>query len=107
MKEKTMRLSLDKIYNETERLKQKYDDSNTNFAFFDNNPQYQKIFKKLKKQLLYILLETIIINIFSSINYFNITNEKEGIGLSNFCISIVLLSMFIILLISIKLGLLK
>ena len=107
VKEKTMRLELEKIYNETERLKQKYDENNSNLSFFDNNPQFQRIFIKIEKQLLYILLEAIIMNIFSSINFFNITNEKEGIGLSNFCISIALFAMSIILLISLKLGLLK
>ena len=107
MKEKTMRMEIEKIYNETERLKQKYDDNNSNFYFLDNNTQFQKIYKKIKKQLLYILLEAIIINIFSSINYFIITNEKEGISLSNFCLSISLFAMSILLLILLKMGLLK
>ena len=42
MKEKTMRMEIDRIYNETERLYQKYEGKNDNLHLYSNNPQYKK-----------------------------------------------------------------
>lgn len=107
MKEKTMREEIDKIYKETERQNQKYEKENSYVYLFGNNPQFQKFLKKIKKQLIYCLIEGILINIFSSIFFFKVTGEKEGIALTSFCLSIGLFVLSIIVFISLKLGLLN
>ena len=107
MKEKTMREEIDKIYKETERQNQKYEKENSYVYLFGNNPQFQKFLKKIKKQLIYCLIEGILIYIFSSIFFFKVTGEKEGIALTSFCLSIGLFVLSIILFISLKLGLLN
>ena len=107
MKEKTMRKAADEIYSETERLKEKYEEKNSNIHIFDNNPQFQKILKKVKSQILCFLLEGIYLNIFNIIIYFSIKNGKEGMGLSSFCLSIGFLAISLILLISLNIGFLN
>ena len=107
MKEKTMREEMDKIYKETERQNQKYEIENSYIYLFGNNPQFQKFLKKIEKQLIYCLIEAIFINIFSSIFFFKVTGEKEGIVLTSFCLSIGLFVLSIILFISLKIGLLS
>ena len=107
MKEKTMRMEIDKIYNETERLYQQYEGKNDNLHLYSNNPQYKKYIKKLEKQILYFIMAEIILNIYSTINYFKLTKENEEISLTNYCLSNVLIAFTIILLITLKLGLLN
>ena len=107
LKERTMRMEVDKMNNETERLKKNYEEKNSYLHSFDNNPQFQKMLKMVAKQLTLILIEGIIIGIFSSLLYFYITQRKEGLALSSFCISISEISLSIILFIGLKLGLLN
>jgi len=107
IKEKTMRIEIDKIYKETERMKQKYEEKSSNLHKFDNNPQFQKMLNGVGKQLFYLLLETILLNIFSSLIYFVVTQGKDGISLVSFSLSVILFAFSILLLISLKLGLLN
>jgi hypothetical protein len=107
LREKTMIIEADKIYNETERLKKKYEEKNSYLHLFNNSPQFQKMLKNVSKQLVYIFIEGILINIFSSLLYFYITKRKEGLALSSFCLSISELSMCIILFVGLRLGLLN
>ena len=107
IKEKTMRMEVDKIYKETERMKQKYEEKNSNLHKFDNNPQFQKMLNGVGKQLFYLLLETILLNIFSSLIYFVVTQGKDGISLVSFSLSVILFAFSILLLTSLKLGLLN
>ena len=107
IKEKTMRMEIDKIYKETERMKQKYEEKSSNLHKFDNNPQFQKMLNGVGKQLFYLLLETILLNIFSSLIYFVVTQGKDGISLVSFCLSVILFGFSILLLTSLKLGLLN
>ena len=107
LKEKTMRMEIDKIYKETERMKQKYEEKSSNLHKFDNNPQFQKMLNGVGKQLLYLLLETILLNIFSSLIYFVVTQGKDGISLVSFSLSILLFAFSLLLLTSLKLGLLN
>ena len=107
LKEKTMRMEIDKIYKETERMKQKYEEKSSNLHKFDNNPQFQKMLNGVGKQLFYLLLETILLNIFSSLIYFVVTQGKDGISLVSFCLSVILFAFSLLLLTSLKLGLLN
>ena len=107
LKERTLRMEADKIYNETERLKKKYEEKNSYLHLFDNNPQFQKMLKLVGKQLIYIFIESIFINIFSSLLYFYITKRKEGLALASFCLSISEISMCVLLFAGLKLGLLN
>ena len=70
LKEKTMRLEVEKIYHETERLKNKYEEMNAHLHCFDNNPQFQNMLKMVGKQLRYFFIEGIILIIFSGLLYF-------------------------------------
>ena len=56
LKEKTMRMEIDKRYSETERLRKKYEELNSHVHTFDNNPQYQKMLKRVSNQLILIFL---------------------------------------------------
>ena len=107
LKEKTMRMEIDKIYKETERMKQKYEEKSSNLHKFDNNPQFQKMLNGVGKQLFYLLLETILLNIFSSLIYFVVTQGKDGISLVSFSLSVLLFAFSLLLLTSLKLGLLN
>ena len=107
LKEKTMRLELEKIDKETERMKQKYEERNSYFHFFNNNPQFQKMLNIVKKQLLVNFTLALFICIFSGLVYFYITKRKEGIALACFSLAIADIAIFIILFISLKLGLLN
>ena len=55
-----MRIEIDKRSNETERLKNKFEERNSHLHSFDNNPQYQKMLKRVSFQLFLILLGGII-----------------------------------------------
>ena len=107
LKEKTMKMEIDRIYNETERLYQQYEGKNDNLHLYSNNPQYKKYIKKLEKQILSFIIAEIILNIYSTINYFKLTKENEGISLANYCLSNILIAITIIIFIILKLGLLN
>ena len=107
LKERTLRMEADKIYNETERLKKKYEEKNSYLHLFDNNPQFQKMLKMVGKQLRYIFIEGIFINLFSSLLYFYITKRREGLALTSFCLSISEISMCVLLFAGLRLGLLN
>ena len=51
----TMRVEIEKVYNETERLKKKYEEKNSHLHSFDNNPQFQKMLNILDTQLKFFL----------------------------------------------------
>ena len=107
LKEKTMRIEIEKIQKETERIKQIYDEKNSFLHIFDNNPQFQKILKMVEKQLILIFIQAIVVCIFSSLIYFYITKKKQGLALSIFSLSIAEIAIFIILIFSLKIGLLN
>ena len=107
MKERTMRMELEKMYNETERLKNKYEEKNSNLYLFSNNPQFKKMIKEIEGKLFYFITIEIILNIYSAIIYFKLIGDNEGIGLSNLCLTIVLIAITSILLISLKIGVLN
>ena len=107
LREQTMRVEIEKVYNETERLKKKYEEKNSHLHSFDNNPQFQKMLKEVDKQLKFFFIEGIFLNIFSALLYFYITRKKEGLALSSFCLSVSEISICIILFIALRLGLLN
>ena len=107
LKERTMRLEVEKIYNETERLKNKYEEKMSYLHSFDNNPQFQKMLKMVGNQLRYFFIGGIFLIIFSALLYFYITKRKEGLALTSFCLSISEIAISVILFISLKLGLLN
>lgn len=107
LKERTMRMEAEKIYKETERLKNKYAEKNSYLHLFDNNPQFKNMLKMISNQLKYFFITGIFLNIFSSLLYFYITRRKEGLALSSFCLSISEISMCILLFIGLRLGLLN
>ena len=107
LKENTMRLQVAKMYNETERLKKKYEEKIAYFHSFDNNPQFQKMLKMVGKQLIYFFIQGIFLLIFSALFYFYVTRCKEGLALTSLCLSITEITFSIILFISLKLGLLN
>ena len=107
LKENTMRIEIEKIYKETERLKFKYEEKNSYIHLFDNNPQFQKMLKMVQKQIIYFFIEGILLNIFSVLLYFYYTHKKVGLALSGFCLSTAEIAICIILFFSLKIGLLN
>lgn len=107
LKERTMRMEIEKIDRETERLKQKYEEKNAYLHSFDNNPQFQKMLKSVEKQLLVIFIMGILVCSFSGIIYFYITNRKNGVSLASFSLSMAEICFVFILIITLKLGLLN
>ena len=107
LKERTMRMEIEKIDRETERLKQKYEEKNAYLHSFDNNPQFQKMLKSVEKQLLVIFIMGILVCSFSGIVYFYITNRKNGVSLASFSLSMSEICFVFILIITLKLGLLN
>ena len=79
IKERTMRIELDKIYNETERLKQEYEEKNMNYFLFDN-PQFKKMVKVVEKQLYYILSLSILLNISNIFIANKLSKDSGGIS---------------------------
>ena len=59
------------------------------------------------KQLFYLLLETILLNIFSSLIYFVVTPGNDGISLVSVSLSVILFAFSLWLWTSLKLGLLN
>ena len=107
LKEKTMRMEIDKRYSETERLRKKYEELNSHVHTFDNNPQYQKMLKRVSNQLILIFLGGIIYLIYSTIIYFYTSKKKEGISILGICLSISDIALCIILFIALNFGLLN
>ena len=107
LKERTMRIEVEKIYKESEKLKRKYEEKNSNLHLFDNNPQFQKMLKMVEKQIKYFFIEGVILIVFSAILYFNVTRRKEGLALASFCLSAPEVAICIILYTSLKIGLLN
>ena len=107
LRDQSMRYEIEKVYNETERLKKKYEEKKSHLHSFDNNPQFQKMLKTVDKQLKYFFIEGIFLNIFSALLYFYITRRKEGLALSSFCVSVSEIAICIILFIALRLGLLN
>ena len=107
LKERTMRIEVERIYKETERLKKMFEEKNSYLHSFDNNPQFQKMLKVVEKQLKYFFIVGLFINIFSATLYFYVTHKKGGLALSSFCISTPEIAISIILFASLKLGLLN
>lgn len=107
LKENTMRKEIDKRYNETERLRKKYEEKKSNLHTFDNNPQYKKMLKRVAKQLYLILICGIIYLIFNLIIYYITSNSKESSAILGICLSIIQISFCFILFIALNFGLLN
>lgn len=107
MKERTMRLEIEKINKETERFKKEYEEKNSYNYLFDNNPQFQKMLKKIQIQLSLILLISIIIFILNASLYFSLTKKKYGLTLVNSILSLGEIFLFFILFIFLKIRLLN
>ena len=107
MKERTMRLEIEKISRETERFKKEYEEKNSYKHIFDNNPQFQKMLKSIEIQLFIIFIISIVLFIFNAIFFFKISRKKFGLSLTNLILSMGEIAIFFILIISLKLGLLN
>lgn len=107
MKERTMRLEIEKISRETERFKKEYEEKNSYKRIFDNNPQFQKMLKSIEIQLFIIFIISIVLFIFNAIIFFKISRKKFGLSLTNLILSMGEIAIFFILMISLKLGLLN
>ena len=107
MKERTMRLEIEKISRETERFKKEYEEKNSYKRIFDNNPQFQKMLKSIEIQLFIIFIISIVLFIFNAIIFFKISRKKFGLSLTNLILSMAEIAIFFILIISLKLGLLN
>ena len=107
LKENTMRKEIDKRYNETERLRKKYEEKKSNLHTFDNNPQYKKMLRRVAKQLLLILLCGIIYLIFNLCIYYFTSNSKESSAILGMCLSITQIAFCFILFMSLYFGLLN
>ena len=107
IKERTMRLELEKISKETERFAKEYEERNSYKYIFDNNPQFQKLLKSVQNQLILIFIISIFVFIMNSIVYFNLTHKKFGISLANMALAVSDIAIIIVLIISLKIGLLN
>lgn len=107
LKERTMRMEIEKIDRETERIKQKYEEKNSFLHLFENDPQFQKMLKFVEKQLLLIFILGVIICILNALIYFYVSRGQMSLALANFILSIAEIAILVILFISLKLGLLN
>ena len=107
MKERTMRLEIEKINQETERFKKEYEEKNSYNYIFDNNPQFQKMLKTIQLQLLLIFLIALINLLLNLLLYFNFTKKKVGLTLVNAILSIGEISLFFVLFIFLQIKLLN
>ena len=107
LKEKTMRMEIDKKYTETERIKNKYEEKYSNLHTFDNNPQFQRMLKNVSNQLILFFIGGIIYFLFNNYIYFFANNKKQGLGIVGMCISIIAMTFCIILFIALNMGLLN
>jgi hypothetical protein len=106
LKERTMRLELEKINKETERFNKEYEEKNS-FKYLFDNPQFQKMLKMVQKQLLLIFIIAVFILILNSTIYFNLTKKKFWLSLVNMALTITSIAIFLVLIISINMGLLN
>ena len=106
MKENTMRDELDKISNETERLKQEYEEKNSKYYLF-KNPQFRKFIKNVEIQLFYLLGLSCLLTIFSITFIFSSAKGIEGIPIAALIITILFFSDNISLIACVKMGLLN
>ena len=106
IKERTMRLELEKINKETERFTKEYEEK-TSFKYLFDNPQFQKLLKTIQRQLLLIFIIAVFILILNSIIYFILTKKKFWLSLVGSALSISEIAIFLVLMISINMGLLN
>jgi hypothetical protein len=106
IKEHTMRNEVDKIYHETERLKQEYEEKNSNYYLF-SNPQFNKFIKKVEMQLYFLLSLVILLGIFSLLMLYNTNKSFEDFSISCLVISVLSFSNIIHLIACVKIGLLN
>ena len=107
LKENTMRNELDKISNETERLKQEYEEKSSKYYLFEN-PQFKKFIKNVEMQLLFLLGLSGLLSIFSiALIASNSTKEIGGFSIACLIITIMLVANNLILIACVKMGLLN
>ena len=106
IKENTMRNEVDKIYHETERLKQEYEEKNSNYFLF-SHPQFIKFLKKVEMQLYFLLSLVILLGIFSILMLNNTNKSFEVFSILCLVISVLSFSNTIHLIAFVKIGLLN
>jgi len=107
LKENTMRNELDKISNETERLKQEYEEKSSKYYLFEN-PQFKKFIKNVEMQLLFLLGLSGLLSIFSiALIISNSAKEIGGFSIACLIITIMLVANNLILIACVKMGLLN
>jgi hypothetical protein len=107
MKERTMRQEVDKIFQETERLKSQYEEKKSYIHFFDNNPQFQKLIHSIWCKLLIIFIHGLFIFLMNELAIWIILKKREGINIASLVISMAQESIVIVLMLSLKVGLLN
>lgn len=105
-RERHMRKEVDEYYNETERQKKKYLKDSMMYLY-SNDPQLQKIIKKVEKKIVIITLIGILLGFCSGINHFIIYKSKDGISLTTFILSILFFAINALLFSGLKIGLLN
>jgi len=107
LKENTMRNELDKISNETERLKQEYEEKSSKYYLFEN-PQFKKFIKNVEMQLLFLLGLSGLLSVFSiALIISNSAKEIGGFSIACLIITIMLVANNLILIACVKMGLLN
>ena len=107
LKENTMRNELDKISNETERLKQEYEEKSSKYYLFEN-PQFKKFIKNVEMQLLFLLGLSGLLSVFSiALIISNSAKEIGGFSIACLIITIILVANNLILIACVKMGLLN
>ena len=107
LKENTMRNELDKISNETERLKQEYEEKSSKYYLFEN-PQFKKFIKNVEMQLLFLLGMSVLLSVFSIVLIAsNSAKEIGGFSIACLIITIMLVANNLILIACVKMGLLN
>ena len=107
LKENTMRNELDKISNETERLKQEYEEKSSKYYLFEN-PQFKKFIKNVEMQLLFLLGLSVLLSVFSiALIASNSAKEIGGFSIACLIITIMLVANNLILIACVKMGLLN
>ena len=107
IKEITMRNEVDKIYNETERLKQEYAEKKSNYDLFEN-PQFKKFIKNVEIQLLFLLSLVVLFIFLGSVLMINSSNkEYDGFSIACIIITTILFANTILLIVSVQIGLLN
>ena len=107
LKENTMRNELDKISNETERLKQEYEEKSSKYYLFEN-PQFKKFIKNVEMQLLFLLGLSVLLSVLSiALIISNSAKEIGGFSIACLIITIMLVANNLILIACVKMGLLN